>query len=68
MPIFEYLCKDCSKVFERLVMSSNEEIACPSCGSKDLERQFSTFSLSGSPTGPSCGPCTPSPSKCSGCR
>ncbi|MBI1940831.1 MAG: zinc ribbon domain-containing protein [Acidobacteria bacterium] len=45
MPIFEYTCKKCGKVFEKLVMRQVERPQpCPHCGSKKVERQFSTFS------------------------
>ncbi len=67
MPIFEYLCRGCSRTFESLVRR-DEEVRCPYCGSTELERLLSTFSLSGTQSGPSCGPCTPSPSKCSSCK
>ncbi len=46
MPIFEYKCKKCSKVFEELILlsSSDDVITCPKCGSKDLIKLFSKFS------------------------
>jgi len=40
MPIYEYVCKECGHKFETLAL----EPKCPQCGSKDLERKFSTFS------------------------
>jgi putative FmdB family regulatory protein len=40
MPIFEYRCKKC----EALVLSSNALAACEACGSKQVEKQLSTFS------------------------
>lgn len=45
MPIFEYKCKKCNKVFEELILlsSSDNVIACPKCGSKDLIKLFSNF-------------------------
>ena len=42
MPIFEYLCEDCGSKFEKLVRGS-DGVACPSCGQKHLQQQFSTF-------------------------
>lgn len=45
MPIFEYKCKKCNKVFEELILSSSDNvITCPKCGSKDLIKLFSDFS------------------------
>ncbi|HUA59232.1 MAG TPA: zinc ribbon domain-containing protein [Verrucomicrobiae bacterium] len=45
MPIFEYKCADCGTRFEKLVRNGNAaELACPSCGEKHLQQEFSTFS------------------------
>ncbi len=43
MPIYEFVCLDCDKVFESLVMSSDSEVRCPGCDSTRLERLMSTF-------------------------
>ena len=44
MPIYEYLCGDCGKRFERLVLKpGQEEVLCPSCGTSKLEQQLSSF-------------------------
>jgi putative FmdB family regulatory protein len=60
MPIFEYTCKKCGKVFEKLVLGRNgDEILCPKCGSKKTEQVFSTFATSSAAprsSGASCGP------------
>lgn len=45
MPIFEYICKKCSHQFEALVQG-NKSVACPSCQSKQLEKQLSVFATS----------------------
>lgn len=46
MPQYEYICKDCSKKFSQ-VMTINEhdhkKVACPKCGSKKVEQQYSSF-------------------------
>ena len=44
MPIFEFKCMDCDEYQEILVMNKQEEveIACPQCGSGNLERILST--------------------------
>jgi putative FmdB family regulatory protein len=60
MPIYEYACKECGKVFEKFVLSrSAEPPKCPDCDSKLLERLYSTFATS--TTVPlSSGACAPS--------
>ncbi|HEU4402153.1 MAG TPA: zinc ribbon domain-containing protein [Candidatus Polarisedimenticolia bacterium] len=45
MPIFEYVCRDCSRRFEQIVMGSTRP-ACPACESEDLEKQLSVFAVS----------------------
>lgn len=47
MPIYEYCCLKCKKEFEELILNKEEEIKCPACGSKELERRFSTFATQG---------------------
>jgi putative FmdB family regulatory protein len=44
MPIFEYACQKCGKVFEKLILGkSSGEPVCPHCGSKHVEQKFSAF-------------------------
>ncbi|BBO70509.1 hypothetical protein DSCA_44390 [Desulfosarcina alkanivorans] len=44
MPIFEFKCLDCDEFLEILVMNKQEEVelACPKCGSGNLERILSS--------------------------
>jgi putative FmdB family regulatory protein len=68
MPIFEYVCDECRRVFEKLVMRSGEAICCPSCGSERATVQFSVIAApaksdSGAAAGPGCA-CTPSSCGC----
>jgi len=42
MPIFEYVCKQCENHFEVLVQGATEP-ECPSCRSRELEKQLSVF-------------------------
>ena len=60
MPIFEYTCKKCGKVFEKLVLVRNGgDIVCPECGSKKTAQIFSTFATASAghtTAGVSCGP------------
>ena len=46
MPIYEYRCDNCHRRVSILVRSSSESpVICPSCGSIELNRLFSTFSV-----------------------
>jgi len=55
MPLYEFQCPDCGARYERLVRTATapESIACPSCRSTRVERQFSTFASVGNS---SCAP------------
>jgi len=53
MPIYEYVCNDCSSHFERIVMSASQEIECPKCASKRHTLQLSVFSAGKSSNGSS---------------
>ncbi|MCD6583604.1 MAG: zinc ribbon domain-containing protein [Candidatus Omnitrophica bacterium] len=60
MPIYSYLCKKCGEKFDLLVGVTSQpiEIACKKCGSKDVEKVFSSFSVGSFDkkdiSGPSC--------------
>lgn len=65
MPIYEYQCQECQKKFDKFVRSmlAEIEVTCPSCGSTQVRRGFSTFASSTSGNGgaltssaPSCAP------------
>ncbi len=43
MPIYEYRCDDCGHAFEKLVPSHRSKPDCPECGSKQLQRLYSSF-------------------------
>jgi putative FmdB family regulatory protein len=64
MPIYEFRCADCGHVFEELVMraSDQEDLACPKCSARAVERVLSCCSVGagGSAAGAGAGPsCTP---------
>ncbi len=40
MPLYEYVCQECTHTFETLVFGS-ETPTCPACESAHLERQIS---------------------------
>lgn len=47
MPIFEYACADCDRVFEELVRGQMK-VRCPGCGSEHVQKLLSAFAaLSG---------------------
>lgn len=64
MPIYEYHCAACRKEFEYLVMSASETVACEACGSKKVEKKFSTFGVGGGGQDPACGMGVPDPGAC----
>jgi putative FmdB family regulatory protein len=44
MPLYEYLCQDCSRESELLV-NSGQEPQCPECGSAKLTKLFSVVAV-----------------------
>ena len=60
VPLYEYVCRKCSRQFEELVYGSAKPV-CPACQSKDLERVLSVVSVGkgqpDTPPGP-CGSCS----------
>jgi len=46
MPIFEFRCAECSHLFEKLFLSSEErvDLSCPECKSETIERVMSKSS------------------------
>lgn len=46
MPIYEYICRDCQRQFEYLLLpSSPGPPQCPACGGKKLEQALSAFAV-----------------------
>lgn len=46
MPIFEYRCSKCNKVFEELVTGDRDKtFSCPFCGCKDTEKLMSAIGV-----------------------
>lgn len=45
MPIYEFVCKECSSNFEDLVLSLSQidQVICPVCGSAQVKKKMSTF-------------------------
>jgi len=61
MPIFEYLCKDCGRPFEKIVPRYDSDVECVHCSSAKVEKQLSVFAVAGSSreasSEPGCGRC-----------
>ncbi len=59
MPIYEYLCQKCGKIFEKIqkLDEGGNSLTCPYCGEKKPEKILSSFSSSkGTELSSSCGP------------
>jgi putative FmdB family regulatory protein len=43
MPLYGFICDDCSEDFEELVLSASkvDAVVCPTCGSNKVQRQLS---------------------------
>ncbi|MDM8000133.1 MAG: zinc ribbon domain-containing protein [Dehalococcoidia bacterium] len=55
MPLYEYECQKCGRLFDarRGVDEDEAKIECPTCGARNARRVFSRFSTKSSPDG--CG-------------
>jgi putative FmdB family regulatory protein len=79
MPIYEYVCAGCQKVFEELIRNKADEaeLRCPGCGATSgIDRQMSVFGVQGdvarpissSPAGAGGGCAGCSGKSCAGCH
>ena len=66
MPIFEYVCQQCSHQFEAIVLGT-QKAACPKCESKRLSQQLSSFAVRGEKSHESAGPAGPGGGACGSC-
>ncbi len=48
MPIYEFRCKKCKKEFECIVFGKDNDVCCPSCNGKRVERLMSVASFKSS--------------------
>lgn len=48
MPLYEFRCDDCGKLFEKLVSGADSPVACVNCKSSRVKKQFSVFATRGS--------------------
>ena len=62
MPIFEFICKECGKEFECLVLKSSDTGGrkCPECSSAKLEEKVSSFASVSDGGGSGMSNCAPS--------
>ena len=67
MPIYEYRCNECGKVFSRLqkVGATADGVVCPECGSSAVDRMLSTFASASSSAGTG-APCGAQAASCTG--
>ena len=49
MPIYEYRCEECGRTYEeiRRMSEADKDLQCPTCESKKVKRQVSTFAAGG---------------------
>jgi putative FmdB family regulatory protein len=60
MPIFEYACCHCGHVFEKIVLTRNQEPPeCPQCGAMRVEQKFSVFATAGTTSNSASAACAP---------
>jgi putative FmdB family regulatory protein len=57
VPLYEYVCRKCSRQFEELVLGDARP-ACPSCKSQDLERVLSVVAVGKAQPETPPGPCS----------
>ena len=72
MPIYEFKCKNCGNVFEKLFLNGGvDNIKCPECGSSDCEKLMSSpaFMVDGRLTTTTCcGATEPCDKPCRRCK
>ena len=67
MPLYDYQCNDCGNTTEIFVRNSvNETLKCAKCGSKSMEKLFSSSYLikMGTPSTPECTTCCERTDRC----
>lgn len=46
MPIYEYECRSCGHLFERIMKVGEGSSPCPACGAKETEKRVTPFRTS----------------------
>lgn len=67
MPLYQYTCQDCDNDFDMLV-NRGDEVECPKCQSKTLEKQPSLPGMPKVKAAGGCGDLSLPPCGASGCR
>ena len=67
MPLYQYKCQDCETDFEMLV-NRGDEVECPKCQSKDLDKQPSMPAMPLMKDSSGCGDLSLPPCGAPGCR
>ena len=69
MPIYEYECVECGRVFEQLVASHKSKGQCPACNARNARRMISTFAAHGASASMPCdaGQCPGGPAAGASC-
>lgn len=68
MPIFEFACQACGKVFEKLQLAGREDqVKCPVCDSEKVEKKISAPFLPSSVGKPADSASCAAPAKSDGC-
>ena len=73
MPLYEFKCEDCGEPNEILILGTQDEPACKSCGSTNMTKQISAHSSMSGPAKnsmPGMGDtacCGSSPGQAAGC-
>ncbi|NWF85156.1 MAG: zinc ribbon domain-containing protein [Bryobacteraceae bacterium] len=49
MPMYEYRCEECGRLYEQLrrMSDADADLTCPHCGSTQVKRQWSSCAISG---------------------
>ena len=69
MPIYEFICQECSKESEVLVRSSEwQGTECPHCGSPRLEKKLSVFAAGADTSEAALPACSRNPNACGRCQ
>lgn len=67
MPIYEYKCSECDKIFEFLVIGDSGPDVCPECKGDKIKRQMSSCGFISRGAGGVTTATSASTSSCSGC-
>ena len=67
MPIYEFVCEECGKEFEELMLGSDRSVNCPQCSSDRCVKKMSAFAFKCGTNFVGTGKKAASGGGCSGC-